>query len=99
MGQRKQGKTNDKGRHTVQSFKFMGAKFRGLLGFTYSWDVISWIRRFSVLVRKLTLLNCVFVDDVISWGCASNEFHENTATTSSNDSKEYQKSKSSYLSS
>lgn len=37
----KQGKTNDKGRHTVESFKFMGAKFRGLLGFTYSWDVIS----------------------------------------------------------
>lgn len=40
-------------------------------------DVISWIRRFSVLVRKLTLLKFVFVDDVNSWGRAKNEYHEN----------------------
>lgn len=40
-------------------------------------DVISWMHRVSVLVRKLTLLKFVLVDDVNSWGRATNEYHEN----------------------
>lgn len=48
-----------------------------------SGDVISWKRRFSVSVRKLTLLKYVFVEDVNWWGRAN---HENWATTNNDDS-------------
>lgn len=41
----------------------------------------------SVSVRKLTFTSkFVFVEDVNLWGRASHEYHENWATTNSNDS-------------
>lgn len=40
--------------HSVESFKFVGAKFSWTVGLNLiHGDVISWKRRFSVLARKL----------------------------------------------
>lgn len=44
----------------MESFEFMGAYFGGIGIFAYSWGVILWMCRFSVLVRKPTLSKIVF---------------------------------------
>lgn len=40
-------------------------------------DIISWMRRLSVLVRKLSISKFVFVKDVNARGSASHEYHKN----------------------
>lgn len=64
--------------HTVKSFNFMEANFRGLLVFwLIRGYVISWMRQFLVSEKKITLSKKNFVDDVNSWGRVTHEYHEN----------------------
>lgn len=63
---------------TVDSFKFLGAKFSRIMCFLLICrDVILWMRLFSILVRKLTFSNFVFTEDVNSWGKATLKYHGN----------------------
>lgn len=62
--------------HTVESFEFVIEDiFSCIAGYlVFHRDVISLMRQFSVLVRKLILSTFVFVEDVNSWGRATHEF-------------------------
>lgn len=46
-------------------------------------NVNPWMRRFSVS-RKVTFLNFFFIKDVNLWRRSTDEYHENLATTNSN---------------
>lgn len=75
----------------MELFKFVGANFRELWVFLFFFlnrgNVILWMRRVSVSIRKLIYsFKYVFVEDLNSRKRAIHECHENLATKKSNDS-------------
>lgn len=73
--------------HTVETFNFVRAKYRGLWDFwLIYWNVILWMRQFSVKVGKLNLLVIVFVKDVNSCVRSTHEYREYLAIMNSADS-------------
>lgn len=72
----------------MESFKFVGAKFRGLIVrfFFYSWGYNSWMGRFLVSRKKSNSFKICFRRGYKFVGEGSHEFHQNWATTNYNNS-------------